>query len=76
VTKNDAVPRLCKYLRAKVTTGPHGDLRALAAAAADASTTYWCLLTMSPAGPDDRLVHATDCGPRRGCCVEDAPPVS
>ncbi len=68
-------PRLCKYLRAK-TPGAHGDPRALAEAASDASTVYWCLLTMSAAGPDDRLVHAHGCGPARACCVERSKPAS
>jgi hypothetical protein len=67
------IPRLCMYLRAKVSTGPHGDARALADAAKDASTVFWCLLTQSPAGPDDQLVHAGQCGPGRACCVERDP---
>jgi hypothetical protein len=70
---SDETPRLCKFLRAKVGSGV-SDTRALAAAAADASTVYWCLLTQSPAGPDDQLVHATSCQPGRACCEErDAP---
>lgn len=61
-------PPLCKYLRAK-TTGVHGDPAALWAMRNESSATFWCLLTMSPAGPDDRLVHVCDCGPERACCV-------
>ncbi len=71
----DETPRLCKYLRAK-TAGPHGDPKALAEAASDASTVYWCLLTMSAAGPDDGLVHAQACGTGRACCVERSRPAS
>ena len=29
--------------------------------------TFWCLRTMEPAGPDDRLVHAHRCRPSRAC---------
>jgi len=63
-------PRLCDYLRAKVTGAPHNDKRALVAIARDSTAIYWCLLTMSPAGPDDGLVHADRCGPGRACCTE------
>jgi hypothetical protein len=65
-------PRLCKYLRAK-THGVHGDPRALQALRTDASAIFWCLLTMSPAGPDDRLAHVCDCGDQRACCVTADP---
>ena len=63
---------LCRYLRAKVSGAPHGDKKALFALRNEATTVYWCLLTMSPAGPDDGLVHANRCGAGRGCCVRDA----
>lgn len=34
----------------------------------DGSTAvYWCLATMECAGPDDGLVHASECGPGRAC---------
>lgn len=63
---------LCRYLRAKVTGAPHGDKKALFALRNDATTVYWCLLTMSPAGPDDGLVHANRCGAGRTCCMPRA----
>ena len=63
---SEETPRLCKYLRAK-TSGAHGDPRALWAIRNESSATYWCLLTMSAAGPDDRLVHVCDCGEERVC---------
>jgi len=59
---------LCHYLRAKVSSAPHGDKKALFALRNEATTVYWCLLTMSPSGPDDGLVHANRCGPGRACC--------
>ncbi len=63
---------LCQYLRAKVSGAPHGDKRALFALRNDATTVYWCLLTMSPSGPDDGLAHANRCGAGRVCCVSRA----
>ena len=62
---------LCRYLRAKVSGAPHGDKRALFALRDEATTVYWCLLTMSAAGPDDGLVHAGACGKGRACCEPD-----
>ena len=44
---------LCDFLRAKVGAN-HNDKRALFALRHEATTVYWCLLTMSPAGPDDK----------------------
>jgi hypothetical protein len=60
---------LCDYLRAKVSGAAHGDKSALFALRSEATTVYWCLLTMSPAGPDEQLVHASRCGSGRVCCV-------
>ncbi len=31
------------------------------------STSYWCLLTQGPAGPDEHYVHLTRCVPGRAC---------
>jgi hypothetical protein len=62
---------VCKYLRAKVSTAPHGDRRALWAMRDEASTVYWCLLTMRSAGPDDGLVHAERCCRGRACASCD-----
>jgi hypothetical protein len=31
------------------------------------SSSYWCLRTMSPAGPDDHYVHLARCLPGRSC---------
>ena len=63
---------LCHYLRAKVSGAAHGDKRALFALRNEATTVYWCLLTMSPSGPDDGLVHANRCGADRACCEPEA----
>jgi hypothetical protein len=67
----EEAPRLCSYLRAKVTRGTHNDKAALYAMRNDATSIFWCLLTMSPAGPDDGLAHADRCGPERICCEEE-----
>jgi hypothetical protein len=65
VTSND----LCNFLRAKVSGAAHNDKSALYALRDEATTVYWCLLTMSPSGPDDGLAHARRCGAGRKCCV-------
>jgi hypothetical protein len=31
------------------------------------SSTYWCLRTIGPAGPDDHYVHLSHCTPSRVC---------
>ena len=31
------------------------------------SSTYWCLRTMGPAGPDEHFVHLSRCTPARSC---------
>ena len=33
----------------------------------DTSSSFWCLRTMSPAGPDDHYVHLSRCVPGRSC---------
>ena len=59
---------ICKWLRAK-THGVHGDPAALEALRDDASAIFWCLLTLSPAGPDDGLAHVRECGASRACAT-------
>ena len=68
----DPASELCDYLRAKVSGAAHGDKRALLALQGEATTVYWCLLTMSPAGPDDGLAHASRCGKGRACSVAES----
>ena len=76
LTVEDQGEQLCKYLRAKVSTAPHGDRRALWALRNEATTIYWCLLTMGPAGPDDGLVHAERCGEGRVCATPAGEPIA
>lgn len=59
----------CRLLRSKTafgTTHGYGDWRAGGATAA-----YWCLRTMTTAGPDDALVHPDRCRPGRDCYRAD-----
>ena len=72
----DQGEHLCKFLRAKVSTAPHGDRRALWALRDEATTVYWCLLTMGSAGPDDGLVHAERCGEGRACRTKAGEPIA
>ena len=69
VQTRDPSEDLCKYLRAKLSTAAHGDRKELWNLRREATTIYWCLLTMGPAGPDDGLVHAERCGSARECAV-------
>lgn len=31
------------------------------------TSSYWCLRTMGPSGPDEHYVHLARCGPGRSC---------
>lgn len=58
----------CRYLRAKNAFGTleGGDQPFLPGD--PGTTTYWCIRTMGPAGPDDGLTHITNCrNEKRGC---------
>jgi hypothetical protein len=48
MSEDNGHEELCRYLRAKVTGAAHNDRRALFAVRHEATTVYWCLLTMSP----------------------------
>lgn len=69
----DGSEQLCRYLRAKMTSAPHGDRRELWAIRTEATTVYWCLLTLRSVGPDDGLAHADRCGAGRECATPDDP---
>ena len=34
------------------------------------ASSYWCMRTMGPAGPDDHFVHLSRCVPGRACYEE------
>jgi len=57
----------CQCLRTKNPYG-HSPLDAESwLPAVHTSSSYWCLRTMGPAGPDDHYVHLTRCVPGRAC---------
>jgi hypothetical protein len=57
---------VCRFLRARSAYGHPLD----GASWEEGESTiesYWCLCTMEPTGPDDRLVTAHDCRAGRSC---------
>jgi hypothetical protein len=61
---------VCRLLRAKTAFGTLvGDTTAIVPWHTGASRTaaYWCLATMTTAGPDDALAHPDACSARRRC---------
>lgn len=59
-------PTICALLRTKTAFGPYGSANDLTHA--DSTTAvFWCLGTMSSAGPDDELAHAQLCREGRRC---------
>jgi hypothetical protein len=56
------LPQVCDALRTKNAFGNHIGYRPWQKGESSTAV-YWCLNTMSTAGPDDQLVH-----PRRCCC--------
>jgi hypothetical protein len=60
-------PQPCQCLRTK---NPYGTMPQNAESwlpGVAASSTYWCLRTMGPAGPDEHYVHLSRCTPSRSC---------
>jgi hypothetical protein len=57
----------CKSLRSKSSYGAfeHSDEEILELIGS--TTTYWCLKTMSKAGPDNQIVHRSSCQGGRTC---------
>ncbi len=59
-------PTVCSLLRTKSPFGTYGSPNEWTNG--DCTTAvYWCLATMSSAGPDDQLAHPHQCGEGRGC---------
>lgn len=62
------VPVVCRYLRTKQTAPTVIDDVVLPwEAGENADAAYHCLMTQSPIGPDDGLVHPHDCREGRVC---------
>jgi len=57
----------CKSLRRKSSYGAFNDSDQEILELTGSTATYWCLKTMSKAGPDDHLVHRSSCHDGRVC---------
>ena len=57
----------CKYLRTKNRYGSIPKNAESWLPGVDTTSNYWCLRTMSPAGPDDHYVHLSRCTHSRAC---------
>ena len=57
----------CRCLRSKSSYSAFGEYRADHEALMGATSTFWCLKTMSKAGPDEHYVHASTCKEGRRC---------
>ncbi len=57
----------CKCLRTKNPYGTTPQNSESWLPGVDTSSSYWCLRTMGPAGPDDHLVHLSRCTASRTC---------
>jgi hypothetical protein len=67
MSASDLKPIPCQCLRTK---NPYGSTPADAESwlpGVHASSSYWCLRTMGPAGPDDGYVHLARCTSGRLC---------
>jgi hypothetical protein len=57
----------CNALRSKSSYGAFGDFHEDLVELMGSTTTYWCLKTMSKAGPDEHYVHRSICVEGRSC---------
>ena len=57
---------VCRYLRSRSAYGSAFDEAAFGGADSPVES-YWCLCTMEPVGPDDRLVDPHACCGGRAC---------
>lgn len=57
----------CRCLRSKSSYAALGDYREDLEMVMGSTTTFWCLKTMSKAGPDEHYVHASTCHEGRRC---------
>ena len=60
-------PQPCQCLRTKNPYGSTPQNSASWLPGVDTSSSYWCLRTMGPAGPDEHYVHLSRCTPARTC---------
>ncbi len=65
---NEEVPRVCNLLRTKTAFGSFTGTDAPPwQAGASTTAVFWCLATMTTAGPDDCYCHPQNCREGRGC---------
>jgi hypothetical protein len=57
----------CRYLRTKNPYGTSPQSAESWLPGVAASSSYWCLRTMGPSGPDEQFVHLSRCTPARAC---------
>jgi hypothetical protein len=57
----------CRCLRSKSSYSSFGEYREDLEALMGSTSTFWCLKTMSKAGPDEHYVHASTCREGRRC---------
>jgi hypothetical protein len=60
-------PLPCQCLRTKNPYGTTPQNPEAWVAGIDTSSSYWCLRTLSPSGPDEHYVHLARCVPGRKC---------
>jgi hypothetical protein len=60
-------PQPCQCLRTKNPYGTTPKNPEIWVDGIHAASSYWCLRTMGPAGPDEHYVHLARCTPGRKC---------
>jgi hypothetical protein len=69
-TNQPTTPAVCRMLRTKTALGNYvGDDYSPWELAESTTAAYWCLCTMTPAGPDDHFAHPDQCREGR-CCYQ------
>ena len=63
-------PSQCRHLRTKKTYVPDFDAPESWRGSDSTTQQYWCLCTMTTAGPDDALVAPERCQPERECFLQ------
>lgn len=67
-TLNQSTPTVCRLLRTKTAFGSLSETGAPPwQSGASTTAVYWCLATMSNAGPDDHFCHPHHCQQDRAC---------
>jgi hypothetical protein len=67
MSTNEVKPQPCHCLRTKNPYGTTPQDAESWVAGIQTSSSYWCLHTMGPAGPDNNYVHLARCVPGRKC---------